>query len=71
MAFWYNTQTNQVETDDNRGPDADVLGPYDTMEEAGNALQHAKDNTDKWDEEDRDWADKGASSSWDDSDLED
>ena len=62
MPFWFNIQTQQVESDENRGADADVLGPYDTMEEAGNALQHARENTDKWDAEDR---------AWDDADQED
>ena len=62
MAYWFNVDSKQVESDDNRSADANVLGPYDTMEEAGNALQHAQENTDKWDAQDR---------AWNDADLED
>ena len=45
------------------------MGPYDTEEEARNALARARENTEEWDAEDKAWDDKGAT--WDDSDLED
>lgn len=52
--FWYNTKTNEVEKGrasawENR------MGPYDTAEEAQNALSRAAENTADWESEDRDW----------------
>ncbi|MEI2777792.1 MAG: methionine aminopeptidase [Tetrasphaera sp.] len=55
MAFWYNVSSGQVESDDNKSPGADLMGPYDTMEEAGAALETAAEKTRQWDEEDRRW----------------
>ncbi len=74
MPYWYNVDTGEVETDDTRGQDATVLGPYDTREAAVHALERARENTERWDEEDREWKEGGApsSSSWDEEeDLED
>ena len=34
MAFWYNLATKSVETDETRGPGADVLGPASSVERA-------------------------------------
>lgn len=62
MPYWFNVDSGQVESDDNRSQDANVLGPYATEQEAENALQHARENTEKWDAEDR---------AWDEGDLED
>ena len=39
MPYWFNVDTGQVETDDNRSQDANVMGPYDSHEAAANALQ--------------------------------
>lgn len=64
MSFWYNVDTKQVETDDNRSRDANVMGPYDSEAEARGALDTAREKTEKWDEEDREWDE------WD-KDLED
>lgn len=61
MSYWFNTSTGQVETDETRGQDQDVMGPYDTQEEASRALQTARERTEKWDEEDRQWDSKGSS----------
>lgn len=69
MPYWYNINSKQVETDENRGRNDEVMGPYDTEEEARNALASARENTEEWDAEDKAWDDKGAT--WDDSDLED
>ncbi|MEO7061307.1 MAG: methionine aminopeptidase [Lapillicoccus sp.] len=55
MSYWYNVKTGQVEDDDNRGQGADVLGPYDSEADAAKALDTARDRTEKWDEEDREW----------------
>ncbi|KGN35524.1 methionine aminopeptidase [Knoellia flava TL1] len=55
MAYWYNIQTKQVETDENRSRNDDVMGPYETEAEASNAIASAQQNTEKWDAEDRAW----------------
>ena len=60
MSYWYNTATGQVETDDDRGQAQDVMGPYDTAEEASRALQSAHERTEKWDAEDREWNARGS-----------
>ncbi|GGL25762.1 methionine aminopeptidase [Phycicoccus endophyticus] len=60
MPYWYNVDTAQVETDERRSRDATVLGPYDTREEAAAALEHARENTERWEQEDRDWDERGA-----------
>ena len=39
MSFWYNVDTGQVETDENRSRGEQVLGPYATEEEARGALR--------------------------------
>ena len=62
MPYWFNVDTGQVETDDNRSQDANVLGPYDSEDAASRALETARPNTEKWDREDREWASGGA---WD------
>ena len=62
MSYWYNTATGQVETDDDRGQAQDVMGPYDTEEEAAHALQSARERTEKWDAEDREWNARGSAS---------
>jgi hypothetical protein len=62
VSYWYNTATGQVETDDNRGQAQDVMGPYDTEEEAAHALQSARERTEKWDAEDREWNARGSTS---------
>lgn len=60
MPYWFNVDSKQVENDDTRSQDANVMGPYDSEEEAGKALDHAKANTEKWDAEDKTW-DEGTS----------
>ncbi len=55
MPYWYNVTTRQVEDDANRSRDDEVMGPYATKEEAANALTHARENTERWDEDDRRW----------------
>ena len=75
MSFWYNVDTGQVETDENRSRGEQVLGPYATEDEARRALDTAHAKTDKWDAEDRAWNEKGGSgtsrTSWDDEEVED
>lgn len=63
MAYWFNITTGQVESDDNRSQNADVMGPYETEAEAASALATARAKTEEWDEEDRrdkEWADGDA-----------
>ena len=55
MSFWYNVSTRQVETDEDRGAGADVLGPFETREEAEAAIESAHKRTDAADQEDRSW----------------
>lgn len=55
MAYWYNIASKQVETDENRSRNDDVMGPYDTEDEARNALASAAQNTEQWDAEDKKW----------------
>ena len=57
MQYWFNVTTRQVEDDANRSRDDEVMGPYETREEAAKALAHARENTERWDEEDRRWND--------------
>ena len=55
MAYWYNVSSGQVESDDNKSQGDDLMGPYDSQEEAANALQTARERTEKWDAEDKAW----------------
>ncbi len=55
MAYWFNVRSGQVEEDDDRAAGRDVLGPYDTREEAARALETAAERTKEWDDEDRRW----------------
>ncbi len=38
------------------------MGPYDSQESARNALQSAREKTQKWDDDDREWNQRGTSS---------
>ncbi len=64
MDYWYNMRTGRVESDDERGPGQDVMGPYPSREEAARALEIARARTEKWDAEDRAWQDRGAAPGW-------
>jgi hypothetical protein len=55
MPYWYNVGTGQVETEDTKGQAEEVMGPYATEAEAARALETARENTARWDEEDREW----------------
>jgi hypothetical protein len=57
MAYWYNLNSGQVETDDNKSQGDDLMGPYDTQDAAANALQTARERTEAWDAEDKAWED--------------
>lgn len=57
MTFWYNVMTHQVETDENRGPASELLGPYATRLDAEHALAKAAQRTKAMDAQDKAWAD--------------
>src|SRR4051794_8673792 len=59
VSFWYNVDTGQVETDENRSRGEQVLGPYPTEAAARAALDSAHKRTEQWDAEDRDWNERG------------
>lgn len=66
MSYWFNVDTHAVETDETRSPDPHVLGPYETYEDAAHALEKARENTERWDEEDKEWDDRanGDTNAW-------
>ncbi len=68
MSFWYNVDTGQVESDDNRSRGEQVLGPYATEAEARAALDTAHKKTEQWDAQDRAWRDGAAASGEDEPD---
>ena len=55
MAYWYNVDTGQVETDDDKSQGANLMGPYDSQGAASHALQTAREKTEAWDAADREW----------------
>ena len=59
MQYWYNIRTGEVESDEDRSQNDDVMGPYDSREEAAAALATARANTERWDEEDKEWEEWG------------
>lgn len=70
MAYWFNVETRKVETDEDRSQGDHVMGPYATEAEAARALETARDKTEQWEAEDREWEERG-SRGWDDRDIED
>ncbi|MGD8150101.1 methionine aminopeptidase [Ornithinimicrobium sp. Y1694] len=77
MPFWFNTRTNQVESADSpdRARIGDLMGPYESEEQAREAYTTAADRTAAWDDEDREeeeWRSGDADSSqWDNNPLND
>lgn len=59
MAYWFNVNTGAVEDDATKSAVDRLMGPYDTSSEAEQALAHAKQNTQRWDAEDKAWDEKG------------
>jgi hypothetical protein len=59
MAFWFNVNTGQIEDDANKSQQDRLMGPFDTYGDAEQALAHARENTERWDAEDKAWEDKG------------
>ena len=59
MAYWFNVNTGAVEDDADKSPVDRLMGPYDSRADAEQALAHAKENTERWDAEDKEWDGKG------------
>jgi hypothetical protein len=55
MAYWFNVDTGAVEDDANKSPVDRLMGPFDTYAAAEKALSQAKENTERWDAEDKKW----------------
>ena len=62
MTYWYNVDSGKVEDDEHKSAADHLMGPYQTQDEAAGALAKARENTEKWDAEDRDWNAKDSSS---------
>lgn len=50
--YWFNTRTRQVE-EGHQSDWTDLLGPYDTREQAERALDTARQRTEQWDAQER------------------
>lgn len=57
MAYWYDIEKDTVIKSDRSMFHGKLMGPYDTEEDARNALRTAAERTRKWDEEDAEWND--------------
>lgn len=55
--WWYNLRTQQVEPDEG-GPNAERLGPFDTQEEAAQALEIAHKRNEEWEAGEDEWGGK-------------
>ena len=59
VPYFFNTRTGAVEERENKSQAKDLLGPYETRDEAERALQSARARTEAWDREDAEWEDRG------------
>ena len=59
MAYWFNVNTGAVEDDADKSPVDRLMGPYDSRAAAEQALAQARENTERWDAEDKEWDGKG------------
>ena len=59
MAYWFNVTSGQVEEDANKSQQDQLMGPFDSHAAAEQALSHAKENTERWNAEDKAWDDEG------------
>ena len=55
MAYWYDVEKKKVVESDRSMFHGKLMGPYDTEEQARNALQTAAERTAQWDKEDKEW----------------
>jgi len=66
VKYYYNVITGEVETEDNRSAASDLLGPYDSHDEAANALKTARENTARNDDDDKAWERQNEDPGWSD-----
>ena len=59
MSYWFNVNTGAVEDDASKSPVDRLMGPFETHWAAERALSHAKENTQHWDAEDKEWDQEG------------
>jgi len=59
MAYWYNVSAGTVEDDTDKSPVDRLMGPFDTYSAAEHALSRARENTERWDAEDKAWDEDG------------
>lgn len=57
--YYYNLSTGTVE-EGRQSPGTELMGPYETREEAARALKTAAARNETWEEADEDWEDYGA-----------
>jgi hypothetical protein len=59
MEYWFNVSTGAVEDDASKSPQDRLLGPFATQAAAEQALSHARENTERWDAQDKEWDEEG------------
>ncbi|MGB3763189.1 MAG: hypothetical protein WA966_08200 [Ornithinimicrobium sp.] len=59
MQYWFNVDSHKVEAHDDpeRARSANLLGPYDSQEEAESALEKAAERNQAWEADDDTWDD--------------
>ncbi len=59
MQYWFNVDSHKVEAHDDpeRARSANLLGPYDSEEEARSALEKAAERNEAWEADDDTWDD--------------
>jgi len=55
MQYWFNIRTGQVEADDVKSREDELMGPYATQEAAASAYALARKRTEEWDKDDEEW----------------
>ncbi len=62
MPYWFNVQTREVVAHDDpeRARSEHLLGPYETSQQAQDALETARRRTEEWDERERREAEWGS-----------
>jgi hypothetical protein len=56
VSYYWCTEHNRVETDADKCPHYNVLGPYDSAEKAAGAVNRIKDREDRISKEDAAWS---------------
>ncbi|TWP35295.1 methionine aminopeptidase [Leekyejoonella antrihumi] len=55
MAYWYDVEKKEVVESDRGMFHGKLMGPYDTPEQARNALETAAQRTAQWDKDNEKW----------------